>query len=94
VSELDDFCAFCADHLTTEEGEPLTIEPFHEQILADVFAGTRETAVLISKKNGKTSLFAALALGLSPLRYQPTARGRVHERAVCCRSRGRVRAHT
>jgi phage terminase large subunit-like protein len=62
VSELDRFCIFCAKFLTTEEGEPLVIEEFQKRILADYFDGARETIVLIGKKNGKTSLFAALAL--------------------------------
>jgi phage terminase large subunit-like protein len=60
--ELDRFCRFCSEILTTEQGKPLVIEPFQRQILADYFDGARETVVLVGKKNGKTSLFAALAL--------------------------------
>ena len=40
----------------------MRLEPFQRRILADYFAGTRETLVLLSKKNGKTTLLAALAL--------------------------------
>jgi phage terminase large subunit-like protein len=60
--ELDRFCGFSERFLTDEQGHPLVIEPFQRQILADYFDGARETVVLLSKKNGKTSLFAALAL--------------------------------
>jgi hypothetical protein len=38
------------------------IEDFQRALLADYFAGARELVVILSKKNGKTSLFAALAL--------------------------------
>jgi hypothetical protein len=60
--ELDCFCGFAERFLTDEGGHPLVIERFQRQILADYFDGARETIVLLSKKNGKTSLFAALAL--------------------------------
>lgn len=62
MTELECFCRFCREILTTEQGEPLVIEPFQKQILADFFGGARETVVIVGKKNGKTSLFAALAL--------------------------------
>jgi phage terminase large subunit-like protein len=62
VSELERFCHFCREILTTEQGQPLVIEPFQEQILGDFFSGARETTVIVGKKNGKTSLFAALAV--------------------------------
>jgi len=52
---------FCAA-LTLEEGGALKIEPFQRRLLADYFDGVRETLVLLSKKNGKTTLLAALAL--------------------------------
>jgi phage terminase large subunit-like protein len=60
--ELDRFVAFAHRFLTDERGRRLTIEPFQRQILADYFAGCREVIVLLSKKNGKTSLFAGLAV--------------------------------
>jgi Phage Terminase len=44
------------------QGKPLELEPFQLTILADYFAGVRETLILIPKKNGKTTLLAALAL--------------------------------
>ena len=62
MSELDRFCQFCERFLTTEEGRPLVVEPWQREILADYFAGARELVVLVSKKNGKTSVFAGLAL--------------------------------
>jgi phage terminase large subunit-like protein len=62
ATELDRFCAFAERFLTTEQGDPLVIEDFQRRILADYFDGARETFVLVSKKNGKTSLFAALAV--------------------------------
>lgn len=38
------------------------LEDFQRTILADYFAGTTETLILLPKKSGKTSLLAALAL--------------------------------
>jgi hypothetical protein len=61
-TELERFCAFAGRFLTDEQGRALRIEPFQEQILTDYFDGARETIVLISKKNGKTSLFAGVAI--------------------------------
>lgn len=60
--ELDRFCGFAERFLTDERSRPLVIEGFQRQILADYFTGARETIVLLSKKNGKTSLFAGLAV--------------------------------
>lgn len=40
----------------------MTLEPFQRRILRDYFAGTRETLGLLPKKNGKTTLLAALAV--------------------------------
>lgn len=40
----------------------MTVEPFQRRALADYFAGCRETVILLPKKNGKTTLLAALAL--------------------------------
>jgi phage terminase large subunit-like protein len=59
---LDDFREFCKQALTVNEGGPLLVEPFQETMLSDYFGGTRSTVILISKKNGKTSLLGALAL--------------------------------
>jgi hypothetical protein len=61
VPDLEHFVAFCR-HLTTDHRKPLEIEPFQKQLLADYFNGVQETLVLIPKKNGKTTLMAALAL--------------------------------
>src|SRR4051812_8080558 len=60
--QLDRFCEFSERFLTDEDGRPLVIERFQRQLLADYFDGARELVVVLSKKNGKTSLFAALAL--------------------------------
>ncbi|MBO0712801.1 MAG: hypothetical protein J2P47_16130, partial [Acetobacteraceae bacterium] len=40
----------------------MRLEPFQKRILADYFAGTRETLALLPKKQGKSTLLAALAL--------------------------------
>lgn len=45
-----------------ETGEPLELYPEQRTMLGDYFDGARETLILISKKNGKSSLLAALAL--------------------------------
>lgn len=58
---LTGFEAFCRD-LRTENGEQLKIEPFERRILKDHFAGVIEEVVILPKKNGKTTLFAALGL--------------------------------
>jgi phage terminase large subunit-like protein len=60
-SELDAFRRFCAA-LVLDNGKPMVLEPFQERLLGDYFEGTRETAVLVSKKNAKTTTLAALAL--------------------------------
>lgn len=59
--EVDEFAAFCAE-LTLEDGSQMVLEPFQRRMLTDYFAGTTETLILVSKKNGKSSLLAALAL--------------------------------
>ena len=40
----------------------MVLEPFQRRMVADYFAGTTETLILVSKKNGKSSLLAALSL--------------------------------
>lgn len=40
----------------------MILEDWQRQVLADIFAGARETVALLPKGNGKTTLFAALAL--------------------------------
>lgn len=62
LSELDLFAEFCASTLTLETGGPLLLHPFQRTMLEDYFAGCRESLILISKKNGKSSMIAALAL--------------------------------
>jgi len=60
-SELAAFERFCLA-LTIEQGGPLRLELFQRRMLADYFAGSVETLILLPKKNGKTTLLAALAL--------------------------------
>ncbi len=60
-SEIEAFRRFCGA-LTLDNGRPFVLEPFQDKMLGDYFAGARETVVLISKKNGKTTLCGALAL--------------------------------
>ena len=61
-SELEAFERFCFSALTTEQGAPFVLEPFQTAILEDYFGGARELVVLLPKKNGKSSLVAAIAL--------------------------------
>lgn len=61
-AELDRFARFCEQVLTTEDGDPLQLHPFQRKMLADLFAGCRETLILVSKKNGKSTILGALAL--------------------------------
>lgn len=48
--------------LTLEDGSPFVLEEFQRRMLVDFFEGSAETLILIPKKNGKTTLLAALAL--------------------------------
>lgn len=58
---LEDFARFCG-RLILDSGEPFELEGFQRELLADYFGGTVETLILLPKKNGKTTLKAALAL--------------------------------
>lgn len=60
-TELDRFANFCSS-LTLTNGQPMTLESFQRKMLGDYFAGVRELVICIPKKNGKTTLLAALAL--------------------------------
>jgi phage terminase large subunit-like protein len=60
-AELADFVAFCGE-LTLDTRKSFVLEPFQRRILSDYFSGTTETLVLLPKKNGKSTLVAALAL--------------------------------
>lgn len=70
VPPLDHFTRFCAA-LTTDQRQPFVLEDFQQMMLADYFAGVQESLILIPKKNGKTTLMAALAL--HHLMYVPDA---------------------
>jgi phage terminase large subunit-like protein len=59
---VEHFERFCRTFLTREDGAPLEIHPFQRKMFHDLFEGRRETLILISKKNGKSTLLAALAL--------------------------------
>jgi phage terminase large subunit-like protein len=48
--------------LVLEDGTPMVVHDFQARMLTDYFAGATETLILISKKNGKSSLLGALAL--------------------------------
>jgi len=59
--ELQAFARFCSN-LSLTQGSAFELEPFQRLILRDYFSGVRETLILLSKKNGKTTLLGALAL--------------------------------
>ena len=59
---LDHFAAFCRKYVVLDNGQPFELEPFQRAILSGFFDGVTELLVLLSKKNGKTTLLAALAL--------------------------------
>lgn len=59
--EVEDFARFAAE-LRTERGDPFTLHEYERTILRDYFDGARETVVIIPKKNGKSTLIAALSL--------------------------------
>jgi phage terminase large subunit-like protein len=73
AGDLDRFCGFAERFLTDEQSRPLVIEPWQRKLLSDCFDGTRELVVIVSKKNGKTSLFAALALHLISVAFADVA---------------------
>jgi phage terminase large subunit-like protein len=60
-AQLRHFRDFCLK-LPIEDGTPLALYPEQVRMLWAYFNGTRETLILIPKKNGKSSLLAALAL--------------------------------
>lgn len=62
VTALDHFSRFAKKHLHLEDGRPLIVEDFQRTMLADYFNGTTESVILVSKKNGKSTLIGALAL--------------------------------
>jgi len=61
AAKLAEFERF-ASELETEDGDPFVLEAFQKTILSDYFSGTRSTVIILPKKNGKTTLIAALAL--------------------------------
>jgi len=61
TDELQTFANFCAV-LRLEDGSAMTLESFQRAMLADYFAGSAETLILLPKKNGKSTLLGALAL--------------------------------
>lgn len=58
---LRGFKQFCKV-LKLENGTPMALEDFQCQMLVDHFGESIETLIIISKKNGKSTLLAALAL--------------------------------
>src|SRR4051812_19094903 len=58
---LAGFAKWCPT-LILEGNKPFKLEPFQRTILKDYFAGVQETLVMLPKKNGKSTLFAALAI--------------------------------
>ena len=58
---LKGFAQFCAS-LSLENGKAMKLEPFQRKMLGDYFDGCQESLILIPKKNGKSTLLAAVAL--------------------------------
>lgn len=58
---LGAFKRFCAA-LSLENGSPMRLEDFQCDMLRDHFGGAMEVLIIIPKKNGKSTLLAALAL--------------------------------
>lgn len=58
---LADFERFCKN-LVLDTGKPLVLEPHERDILRPYFKGAREIVAILSKKNGKTTILAALGL--------------------------------
>ncbi len=61
TESLQGFTKFCRN-LKIESGAPFRLHSFQRALLADYFNGTRQTVAIVPKKNGKTTLVAALAL--------------------------------
>lgn len=61
-AELELFAKFASEHLITENGGPLVLEEWQQQIFLDHFDGAQEMVVLVGKGNGKTTMFGALAI--------------------------------
>jgi hypothetical protein len=59
---LAHFEEFCRRFLVLDNGKPFELEPFQRRILAGYFAGVTEVLICLPKKNGKTTLLAALAI--------------------------------
>lgn len=60
-AQLEFFEGFCR-RLSLEDGSPFELYPEQRVMLADYFGGAQESLILIPKKNGKTTLLAALGL--------------------------------
>ena len=58
IEGFEQFCSL----LVLDNGRRMVLEDFQRRMLADFFAGCRETIVCIAKGSGKTTLLAALAL--------------------------------
>jgi phage terminase large subunit-like protein len=58
---LEAFARFC-ESLSLESGRPMVLEDFQWAMLSDHFSGAVETLIIIPKKNGKSTLLAALGL--------------------------------
>lgn len=60
-SRLEEFARFSAE-LQIEDGSAFALQPYQRRDLEPYFQGCRELAILIPKKNGKTTLIAALCI--------------------------------
>ena len=62
LPELQLFIDFCRESLILENGKPLIVEEYEAVFLSSMFSGVVETLILLPKKNGKTTILAALAI--------------------------------
>lgn len=62
VNSLEHFVEFCRRFIVLDNGKPFALEKFQRLIVAGYFEGVTEVLVLLPKKNGKTTLLAAVAL--------------------------------
>lgn len=59
---VERYAEACRELITLDNGQPLILEDFQLEIVADLLTGIRELHIRIPEENGKTTLLAAIAL--------------------------------